>query len=159
MSRAAAAVAELREVQLAAVARKQARRFDPVSYTQQERAAAFLEGRALPAIDWNAPPYAPPRDLGEWLDDRLTEVSPWPYRDPVTAVVFTIAAAAREGGPAAAAAAVRGARRLGDGAQYRAYTVLARWRGRRDGLAEALMDAVIREWGRLKLAEAMPDDG
>jgi hypothetical protein len=150
---------DTRELHRAAVRRKRARRFAPVSPSLAERRAAFIEGRTLPAIDWNAPEFTAPRDLGEWLDDRLTEVSPWPHgRDPVTAVLFAIVEGAREGGPAAAVAAVRRAKRLDGNAQYRAYSCLVRWRGRRDTVAEPVMNAVIGEWRRLGLAESEPDD-
>lgn len=154
-----AVAGRLRDVHMAAVERKRGRRVEVASPTARERAQALLDGRTLPAVDWNAPGFAEARTLGDWLDDRLTDISPWPYAEAWTAVVFAVAEAARAGGPAAAAAAVAGARNLPGADQYRAWHVLSAWRGRRDQLAEAAMNAVASEWKRLRLAETEPDSG
>ena len=159
MSRAATPEA-LQAVQRAAAERKrQSRRFEPRSHGTAGPSRAALEGRTLDPVDWRAPAFTPPGDLGEWLDDRLTERNPWSWGDPVTAVLFGILEAAREGDARAVQAAVSDAKkRLDDGSQYRAWLTLSHWRGRNDPVAVRAMDAVAGDWRRLGLKEKRPDD-
>lgn len=98
--------------------------------------------------------FADPRDLGEWLDDRLVRT---PLTGPAGELLCAIAAAARRD-EKHAVDALSGARRLGPWDQYRLFCVLKSWEGFPLPEAGRLLRAIAREWSRLGLAAEPPGE-
>ncbi|HEY1914249.1 MAG TPA: hypothetical protein VGH27_01625 [Streptosporangiaceae bacterium] len=130
------------------------------SHTEAEKRQAWLRGEELSGPGIYSDPYRAPGTLAEWLDDRIVERNSSFHQCPETGVLFAILAAAREGGATAAVAAVRPARQLDPRAQWTAYENVRSWRGHPAAAkfaADSLMNAVLAEWSRLRLAEEDPD--
>lgn len=131
------------------------------SYTEAEELQAKLDGRKLERVPVTAPVHKDAETSGQWWDDRLLERNNSTWWHPDTPVMFAVAVAARDGGRRAAVEAVRAARQLEPAAQWDAWRNLRTWRGHplavRFG-AEDVLNGVLAEWERLRLATEEPDD-
>ena len=154
-----APTAPMREAWEAARERREARRNVYQSYTEAEELRARLEGRTLERVSIMAPQFRGPSTAAEFFDDRILErnSSFWGLRE--TPVLIEVAAAAREGAEAAVRA-VKAARQLDRPAQWVVCQSITAW-GRGDAAktgADQAVNAVLREWSRLRLQQGDPDD-
>lgn len=140
----------VQEVRAGALARLRERRHPP-----EYKTYTGTDGRTV-KVQVDTPAYLPASSAGEWFDDRLVGMPPVP--GPAAEVMFTVAAAAREG-QEAAVRALGEARALSPWDQWRVVSVLREWQGRdMHPAAQPVMSALLREWHRMGLQEVPPDE-
>jgi len=143
----------MQEARRDAIARRESRRRPQLTKTW-----SYADGRTQEYVENDGlPPYLPPENLADWCDDRLAVMAQ--YRGSFSEVTVAVLEAARTDGERAACGALRPAKKLMKGDQYRLVTGdLQALRNAAGGLpaARQLVAALTREASRLHLAERRP---